>query len=52
MWFEAARLAGFDPVAVIAERHPAQVIASLETRASRRSITSTSSASISPLDTD
>ena len=33
MWFEAARLAGFDIVAVIAVRHPQEVIASL-----RRSI--------------
>jgi len=36
MWFEAARLAGFDPVAVIAVRHPAEVIASLDKRASRQ----------------
>ena len=36
MWFEAAQLAGFDPVAVIAVRHPSEVIASLEKRASRQ----------------
>ena len=29
VWFEAARLAGFDPVAVIAVRHPQEVAASL-----------------------
>lgn len=29
MWFEAARLAGFDPATVIAVRHPAEVVASL-----------------------
>ena len=29
MWFEAARLAGFDVAAVIAVRHPQEVIASL-----------------------
>jgi hypothetical protein len=28
VWFEAARLAGFDPVAVIAVRHPQEVMAS------------------------
>lgn len=28
MWFEAARLAGFDPVSVIALRHPQEVVAS------------------------
>jgi hypothetical protein len=32
MWFEAARLAGFDVVAVIAVRHPQEVIASLAAR--------------------
>jgi hypothetical protein len=30
MWFEAARLAGFDVAAVIAVRHPQEVIASVE----------------------
>ncbi len=29
MWFEAARVAGFDIAAVIAVRHPQEVIASL-----------------------
>jgi hypothetical protein len=29
MWFEAARLAGYDPMAVISVRHPEEVIASL-----------------------
>lgn len=33
MWFEAARLAGFDIAAVIAVRHPQEVIASIEKRA-------------------
>jgi hypothetical protein len=33
MWFEAARLAGFDVAAVIALRHPEEVIASIEKRA-------------------
>ena len=33
MWFEAARLAGFDVAAVIAVRHPAEVIGSVEKRA-------------------
>jgi hypothetical protein len=32
VWFEAARLAGFDSVAVIAVRHPQEVIASLAKR--------------------
>jgi hypothetical protein len=32
MWFEAARLAGFDIAAVIAVRHPQEVIASLAAR--------------------
>jgi len=32
MWFEAARLAGFDIAAVIAVRHPQEVIASLAKR--------------------
>lgn len=44
MWFEAARLAGFDPVAVIAVRHPSEVIASLEKRASRQNYVRASSA--------
>ena len=30
MWFEAARLAGFNPATVIAVRHPQEVIASFE----------------------
>jgi hypothetical protein len=29
MWFEAARMAGFDPMAVIAVRHPQEVTASI-----------------------
>lgn len=32
LWFEAARAAGFDPVAVTAMRHPQEVIGSLATR--------------------
>ena len=36
IWFEAARLAGFDIAAVIAVRHPQEVIASLAKRASRQ----------------
>ena len=36
MWFEAARLAGFDIAAVIAVRHPQEVIASLTRRAARQ----------------
>ncbi|MEI8080662.1 MAG: sulfotransferase, partial [Actinomycetes bacterium] len=44
MWFEAARLAGFDPVAVIAVRHPEEVIASLAKRASRQNYVRASSA--------
>jgi hypothetical protein len=32
MWFEAARLAGFDVVTVIAVRHPQEVIASLHAK--------------------
>jgi len=35
MWFEAARLAGFDIVAVIALRHPQEVIASFAAIAAR-----------------
>ena len=33
IWFEAARQAGFDVAAVIAVRHPQEVIGSLEKRA-------------------
>src|ERR1700736_2384202 len=36
IWFEAARLAGFDVAAVVAVRHPLEVIASLERRAARQ----------------
>lgn len=36
MWFEAARQAGFDIAAVIAVRHPAEVIASIEKRTDRQ----------------
>ncbi|HEY9302655.1 MAG TPA: sulfotransferase family protein, partial [Mycobacterium sp.] len=36
IWFEAARQAGFDVAAVIAVRHPQEVIASLEKRAARQ----------------
>lgn len=36
LWFEAARQAGFDPAAVIAIRHPAEAIASLEKRSGRQ----------------
>lgn len=36
LWFEAARLAGFDVAAVIAMRHPAESTASIEERASRQ----------------
>jgi hypothetical protein len=36
MWFEAARLAGFDVAAVIAVRHPHDAVASLVTRATRQ----------------
>jgi hypothetical protein len=35
-WFEAARLAGFDVAAVIAVRHPQEVIGSLAKRAARQ----------------
>ncbi len=37
MWFDAARLAGFDVVAVIAVRHPQEVIASLAASSDRTS---------------
>ncbi|PRC42179.1 sulfotransferase family protein, partial [Mycobacterium sp. ITM-2017-0098] len=36
LWFEAARLAGYDIRAVIAVRHPAEAIASIEKRARRQ----------------
>ena len=36
LWFEAARLAGFDTAAVIAVRHPAEVTGSIEKRARRQ----------------
>ena len=36
IWFEAARQAGFDTAAVIAVRHPREVIASLARRADRQ----------------
>jgi hypothetical protein len=36
LWFEAARLAGFDVAAVIAVRHPAEVIGSVEKRTRRQ----------------
>ena len=36
MWFDAARLAGFDIAAVIAVRHPQEVIASLTRRSARQ----------------
>jgi hypothetical protein len=36
LWFEAARLAGFDVATVIAVRHPQEVIASLAKRAGRQ----------------
>jgi hypothetical protein len=36
IWFEAARLAGFDVATVIAVRHPLEVVASLEKRAARQ----------------
>jgi hypothetical protein len=36
IWFEAARLAGFDIAAVIAVRHPQEVVGSLAKRASRQ----------------
>jgi hypothetical protein len=36
LWFEAARLAGFDVAAVVALRHPQEVVASLAKRAARQ----------------
>jgi hypothetical protein len=36
MWFEAARQAGFDVAAVVAVRHPGEIIGSLATRAGRQ----------------
>jgi len=36
MWFEAARLAGFDVAAVIAVRHPEEVVGSLAKRGDRQ----------------
>lgn len=36
LWFEAARMAGFDVAAVIAVRHPAECIGSVEKRARRQ----------------
>jgi hypothetical protein len=36
IWFEGARQAGFDVAAVIAVRHPAEIIGSLERRANRQ----------------
>jgi hypothetical protein len=36
LWFEAARLAGFDVATVIAVRHPAECIGSVEKRARRQ----------------
>jgi hypothetical protein len=36
LWFQAARLAGFDIAAVVAVRHPQEVIASFERRTRRR----------------
>jgi hypothetical protein len=36
IWFEAARLAGFDAVAVVAVRHPEEVVASIAKRANRQ----------------
>lgn len=36
LWFEAARQEGFDTAGVIAIRHPAEVIASIEKRAGRQ----------------
>ena len=36
IWFEAARLAGFDVAVVVAVRHPQEVIGSLEKRAARQ----------------
>ena len=36
IWFEAARLAGFDVVAVVAVRHPDEVVASIAKRADRQ----------------
>ena len=36
VWFEAARLAGYDVAAVVAVRHPDEVIASLERRANNQ----------------
>ena len=36
LWFDAARLAGFDVAAVIAVRHPTEVIGSVEKRARRQ----------------
>ena len=36
IWFEAARQAGFDVATVIAVRHPAEIIGSLEKRASQQ----------------
>ncbi|MEZ0355548.1 sulfotransferase family protein [Mycobacterium sp. SA01] len=36
IWFEAARQAGFDVAAVVAVRHPDEIIGSLENRANRQ----------------
>ncbi|GAY14807.1 sulfotransferase family protein [Mycobacterium sp. shizuoka-1] len=36
IWFEAARQAGFDVAAVVAVRHPAEIIGSLEKRANQQ----------------
>jgi hypothetical protein len=36
IWFDAARLAGFDVVAVVAVRHPEEVVASIAKRANRQ----------------
>jgi hypothetical protein len=47
LWFEAARQAGFDVAAVVAVRHPAEVIGSLEKRASRQSYVESSPESTS-----
>ncbi len=42
IWFEAARLAGFDIAAVVAVRHPQEVIGSLERRAASQNYVQTS----------
>ena len=46
-WFEAARLAGFDVASVIAVRHPAECIGSVEKRSSRQNYVHASPALVS-----